>query len=76
MNQGPFHPWSDHEPLPTPGTLVNTQHSRDGNRSMAVGTIDGHASSSLIDNEVITAGLTFEEDIGHLLTPRGDTVSI
>jgi hypothetical protein len=36
---------------------------------MAVGTLDGHASSSLIDNEVIAAGLTFEEDIGHQLIP-------
>jgi hypothetical protein len=43
---------------------------------MAVGTLDGQASSSLIDNEVITACLTFEEDIGHLLTSRGDIASI
>jgi hypothetical protein len=43
---------------------------------MAMGTLDGHASSSLIDNEVITASLTFEEDIGHLLTPKGGTVSV
>jgi hypothetical protein len=35
---------------------------------MAVGTLDGQASPSLIDNEVIAAGRTFEEDIGHLLT--------
>jgi hypothetical protein len=40
-------------------------------RSMAMGTLDGHASSSLIDNEVIAASLTFEEDIGNLLIPGG-----
>jgi hypothetical protein len=50
--------------------LLHTQHRGDGNRRMAVGTLDGHAPSSLIDHEVITAGLTFEEDIGHLLTPK------
>jgi hypothetical protein len=34
---------------------------------MAVGTLDGHASPRFIGNKVITAGLTSEEDIGHLL---------
>ena len=49
---------------------MDIQHWRYGNRSIAVGTVDGHAPSNLIDNEVITASRTFEEDIGHLLTPK------
>jgi hypothetical protein len=76
MHQSPFHLWSDHEPLPTTGTLVHSQRRWDGNRSMAVRAFDTHASSNLIDKEVIAACLTFEKDIGHLLTSRGDTASI
>jgi hypothetical protein len=76
MHQGSFHRYSDHEPLPTAGTLVDIQYRGDDSRSMAMGTLDGHAPSSLIDDEVITAGLTFEEDIGHLLIPGGATDSI
>jgi hypothetical protein len=68
MHQRTFHLGSDHEPLTTTRTLLNIQHRGDGDWSMAVGTLDAHASSSLIDNEVITADRTFEEDIGHLLT--------
>jgi hypothetical protein len=43
---------------------------------MAVGTLDGHAPASLVDNEVIPACFTFEEDIGHLFTPKGGAVSV
>jgi hypothetical protein len=49
---------------------------RIGTFVLAVGTLDVHTSSILIDNEVITARLTFEEDIGHLLTSRGNIASI
>ena len=67
MHQDPFHLWSDHESIPTMGTLVDIQHPGDGNRSLAVGTLDGHASSILIDNEVPAACLTFEEDVQHTM---------
>jgi hypothetical protein len=76
MHQGAFHRCGDHQPLPASGTLVDIQHRGDGSRSMAVRTLDGHAPSSLIDDEVIAAGLTFEEDIGHRLTLKGGTVSV
>jgi hypothetical protein len=76
MHQSSFHLWGDHQSLATTRTLVDIQRRGDGNRSMAVGALDGYASSSLIDNEVITAGLTFEEDIRHLLISGGATASI
>ena len=67
MNQRALHPGSYHQSPPTARTLLGIQRRGNGNWSMAVGALNGHASSCLIDNKVITAGLTFEEDIDHWL---------
>jgi hypothetical protein len=74
MHQFPFHLWGDHEPLPTTWTLLDIQHWGDGNGGIAAGTLDGHASSRLIDNEVFAACFTFEEDVGHLLASEDDNI--
>jgi hypothetical protein len=76
MHQGPFHLWPDHEALTTARTLVNTQRRGNGNRRLAVGTLDRHASTCFINDEVMAAGFAFEVDIWHWLTSRGRTVSL
>lgn len=65
MHQNACHLRGEHDPLFTPGTLMNTQSRRDGNRRVTIGTLDRQVSARLIDNEMIIADRTFEEDIGH-----------
>jgi hypothetical protein len=76
MHQFPLHFWSDHQPLPTTGALLDIQHRGDGDASIAVGAVDDHTPLSLIGNEVLAACLTFEEDIGHTTNLIATKVSL
>jgi hypothetical protein len=67
MRKFPFHRRREHQTLLTTRTLVNNQHRGDSNDYMAVRTLDAHAPSSLIDNQMIPACLTLENNVWHIV---------
>ena len=66
MHHFPLHRLGQHQAFLTTGTLVHNQHGGDDNGCTTVGTLDAHAPSRLIDDEMIVASLTFEYDVWHI----------